>query len=206
MTHPVDLKNFTLPELEQLVAAWGQPAFRARQLAKWLYKGVGSFEDMTDLARPFRAELANRARISGLEIAQVQGAADGVRKFLFALEDGNLIESVLIPEEGHYTLCLSTQVGCAQGCRFCLTARRGLIRNLEASEIVNQVMAVRRELTDELPLTNLVFMGMGEPLANFPALVRALTVISSPWGLNFSSRRLTVSTAGVAPFIPRLGL
>ena len=205
MTPPVDLKNFTLPELEQLMADWGQPAFRARQLTKWLYKGVGSFEDMTDLARPFRAELAKRARISGLEIAQVQGAADGVRKFLFSLEDGNLIESVLIPEEGHYTLCLSTQVGCAQGCRFCLTARRGLIRNLEASEIVNQVMAVRRELTDELPLTNLVFMGMGEPLANFPALVRALTVISSPWGLNFSSRRLTVSTAGVAPLIPQSG-
>ena len=187
------------------MADWGQPTFRARQLAKWLYKGVGSFEDMTDLARPFRAELAKRARISGLKMEQVQGAADGCRKFLFALEDGNLIESVLIPEEGRSTLCLSTQVGCAQGCRFCLTARRGLIRNLEASEIVNQVMAVRRELTDGLPLTNLVFMGMGEPLANFPALVRALAVISAPWGLNFSSRRLTVSTAGLAPFIPRLG-
>jgi 23S rRNA (adenine2503-C2)-methyltransferase len=206
MTHPVDLKNFTLSELEQLMADWGQPAFRARQLAKWLYKGVGTFEDMTDLARPFRAELSKRARISGLTMQQVQEAADGCRKFLFSLEDGNLIESVLIPEEGHYTLCLSTQAGCAQGCRFCLTARRGLIRNLEASEIINQVMAVRRELTDGLPLTNLVFMGMGEPLANFPALVRALTVISAPWGLNFSSRRLTVSTAGLAPFIPLLGL
>jgi 23S rRNA (adenine2503-C2)-methyltransferase len=155
------------------MAAWGQPAFRARQLTKWLYKGAEVFEDMTDLARPFRAELAKRARISGLEIAQVQGAADGCRKFLFSLEDGNLIESVLIPEEGRYTLCLSTQVGCAQGCGFCLTARRGLIRNLQAAEIVNQVMAVRRELPDDLPLTNLVFMGMGEPLANFPALVRA---------------------------------
>ena len=206
MTHPVDLKEFTLPELEQLMAAWGQPAFRARQLVKWLYKGVGAFEDMTDIARPFRAELSRRARISGLKVEQVQAAADGCRKFLFALEDGNLIESVLIPEEGHYTLCLSTQVGCAQGCRFCLTARRGLIRNLTAGEIVNQVLAVRRQLPDGLPLTNLVFMGMGEPLANFPALVRALTVISAPWGLNFSSRRLTVSTAGLAPLIPRLGL
>ena len=122
---------------------------------------------MTDIARPFRAELARRARISELGVEQVQEAADGCRKFLFALEDGNLIESVLIPEEGHYTLCLSTQVGCAQGCRFCLTARRGLIRNLTAGEIVNQVLAVRRELPDGLPLTNLVFMGMGEPLANF---------------------------------------
>ena len=104
MTHPVDLKNFTLPELEQLLAAWGQPAFRARQLVKWLYKGAGAFEDMTDIARPFRAELSTRARISSLEVEQVQAAADGCRKFLFALEDGNLIEAVLIPEEGHYTL------------------------------------------------------------------------------------------------------
>ena len=206
MTHLIDLKNFTLPELEQMVAAWGQPAFRARQLAKWLYKGAGAFEDMTDLARPFRAELSNRARISGLAVEQEQAAADGCRKFLFTLDDGNRIEAVLIPEEGHYTLCLSTQAGCAQGCRFCLTARQGLIRNLTASEIVNQVLAVRRELSDELPLTNLVFMGMGEPLANFPALVRAITTITAPWGLNFSSRRLTVSTAGLAPFIPRLGL
>jgi len=206
MTHLVDLKELSLPELEQVMAAWGQPAFRARQLAKWLYKGVGTFEAMTDIARPFRAELARRARISELRVEQVAAAADGCRKFLFALEDGNLIESVLIPEEGHYTLCLSTQVGCAQGCRFCLTARRGLIRNLQAGEIVNQVLAVRRELPEELPLTNLVFMGMGEPLANFDALVRALTVITAPWGLNFSYRRLTVSTAGLAPFIPQLGL
>jgi 23S rRNA (adenine2503-C2)-methyltransferase len=200
------MEEFTLPELEQLLTAWGQPAFRARQLVKWLYKGVGDFQDMTDIARPFRAELSRRARISDLKVKQVQASPDGCRKFLFALEDGNLIESVLIPEEGHYTLCLSTQVGCAQGCRFCLTARRGLIRNLQAGEIVNQVLAVRRELSDELPLTNLVFMGMGEPLANFSALVRALTVITAPWGLNFSHRRITVSTAGLAPFIPRLGL
>jgi 23S rRNA (adenine2503-C2)-methyltransferase len=206
MTHPLDLKEFTLPELEQLMAVWGQPPFRARQLVKWLYKGVSDFEAMTDIARPFRAELSRQARISSLTVEQVQTAGDGCRKFLLALDDGNRIESVLIPEESHYTLCLSTQVGCDQGCRFCLTARRGLIRNLTAGEIVNQVLAVRRELSGGLPLTNLVFMGMGEPLANFSALVRALTVITAPWGLNFSSRRLTVSTAGLAPFIPRLGL
>ena len=205
MTHRLDLKEFTLPELEHLIAAWGQPAFRARQLVKWIYKGVEDFEDMTDLARPFRAELSSRARISRLEVAQVQAAADGCRKFLFALEDGNLIESVLIPEEGHYTLCLSTQVGCAQGCRFCLTARRGLIRNLQAGEIVNQVLAVRRELTDELPLTNLVFMGMGEPLANFPALVRALTVISAPWGLKFCHPAAHRVHGRVGPVYPAAG-
>jgi 23S rRNA (adenine2503-C2)-methyltransferase len=205
MTPPLDLKEFTLPELEQLMAAWGYPTFRARQLVKWIYKGVCDFEEMTDISRPFRSELSRHARISRLEKEQVQEAADGCRKFLFTLEDGNFIESVLIPEESHYTLCLSSQVGCAQGCRFCLTARRGLIRNLTAGEIVNQILAVRDLLPDRRPLSNLVFMGMGEPLANFPALVRALSVISAPWGLNFSSRRITVSTAGLAPLIPRLG-
>jgi 23S rRNA (adenine2503-C2)-methyltransferase len=205
MTHLLDLKEFTLPELEQLMAAWGYPAFRARQLVKWLYKGVCDFEEMTDIARPFRAELSRQARISRLEVEQMQEDADGCRKFLFALEDGNLIESVLIPEEGHYTLCLSSQVGCAQGCRFCLTARRGLIRNLTAGEIVNQILRVRQNLPDGRPLSNLVFMGMGEPLSNFSALVRALTIITAPWGLNFSYRRITVSTAGLAPLIPRLG-
>ncbi len=206
MTRSLDLKEFTLTELEQAVADWGQPRFRARQVLKWLYKGVGDFDLMTDIARPFRQELAGKARISSLRLDQRQESADGCSKFLWALEDGNLVESVLIPEEGHYTLCLSTQVGCAQGCRFCLTARKGLIRNLKTSEIINQIMAVRDLLPAGRPLTNLVFMGMGEPLANFPALVRALTIIAAPWGLNFSPRRLTVSTVGLAPFIPRLGL
>lgn len=205
MTHLVDLNELTLPELEQLMAGWGQPPYRARQVLKWIYKGVGDFELMTDMARPFRQELARQARIRRLRLEQEQQAQDGCRKFLFALKDGNLVESVLIPEEDHYTLCLSSQVGCAMGCRFCLTARRGLVRNLTAGEIVNQVLAVKPLLPPDRPLTNLVFMGMGEPLANLGALVRALTIITAPWGLNFSPRRLTVSTVGLAPFIPRLG-
>ena len=206
MTRLVDLTDFTLREMEQLMADWGQPAFRGRQVLKWLYKGVDDFQEMTDLARSFREELARRAVIGRLALEGVQEAADGCRKFLFSLADGNLIESVLIPEEGHLTLCLSTQVGCAQGCRFCLTARRGLTRQLTAGEIVGQVLAARRGLpANAPPLTNLVFMGMGEPLANFIQLVKALTIIAAPWGLNFSSRRLTVSTVGLAPFIPRLG-
>ncbi|MCL4500258.1 MAG: 23S rRNA (adenine(2503)-C(2))-methyltransferase RlmN [Deltaproteobacteria bacterium] len=206
MTHPIDLKEFTLTEMEQLMAAWGHPAFRGRQLLKWLYKDVSDFQEMTDVARTFREELARRAVFGRLDVAEVQEAADGCRKFLFSLADGNLIESVLIPEDGHLTQCLSTQVGCAQGCRFCLTARCGLTRQLTAGEIVGQVMAARRSLpADSPPLTNLVFMGMGEPLANFAQVVKALTIITAPWGLNFSTRRLTVSTVGLAPFIPRLG-
>ena len=211
MSPPIDLKEFTLSDMEQLTAAWGQPAFRGRQLLKWLYKGVCDFQEMTDVSRSFREELARRAVIGQLRVEQELEAADGCRKFLFALGDGSLVESVLIPEEGHYTLCLSTQVGCAQGCRFCLTARRGLVRQLTAGEIVGQVLVVQRLLNQKLPealsplLTNLVFMGMGEPLANFPQLIKALTMITAPWGLNFSSRRITVSTVGLAPLIPLLG-
>ena len=205
MTHLLDLKEFTLEELEQLMASWGQPRFRARQVAKWLYKGVADFQEMTDIARSFREELASRVYLSRLSLAGVQEAADGVRKLLLALQDGHHIEAVLIPEGNHATLCVSSQVGCAQGCAFCLTAQRGLVRNLTASEIVNQVLAARALLPPGLPLTNLVFMGMGEPLANFAALARALKIITSPWGLNFSPRRITVSTVGLAPLIPKLG-
>jgi 23S rRNA (adenine2503-C2)-methyltransferase len=201
MTEPIDLTEFTLSELEQLLGAWGQPPFRARQVLKWLYKGVSDFADMTDIARSFRAELAAKTSLGRLRLEAQQEAPDGCRKFLFALADGNLIESVLIPEEGHFTLCLSSQVGCAQGCRFCLTARRGLRRNLQAGEIVQQILAVRRQLPADRPLTNLVFMGMGEPLANFAALVRALTIIAAPWGLNFSPRRLTVATVALAELL-----
>jgi len=205
MSHPIDLTELNLPELEQVLAAWGQPRFRARQILKWLMKGTADFEAMTDISLAFREELAQRAVIRRLRLEEQLEGPDGTRKLLLALADGNLIESVLIPEEGHYTLCLSTQVGCALGCRFCLTARRGLVRNLTAGEMVNQVLSARSLLAPDLPLTNLVFMGMGEPLANFGALVKALQIITAPWGLNFSHRRLTVSTAGVAPLIPRLG-
>jgi 23S rRNA (adenine2503-C2)-methyltransferase len=205
MTHLIDLKDYTLDELQQLLAGWGHPPYRARQLLKWVYKGVRDFQEMTDIARPFREELARRACLTTLRLEEVREAPDGTRKYLFALEDGNLVESVLIPKEVHSTLCLSTQAGCAQGCRFCLTAKKGLIRNLTPGEIVGQVMLVRPEALATKPLSNLVFMGMGEPLANYPALIKALAIIGADWGLNFSRRRLTVSTVGLAPFIPRLG-
>ncbi|MEJ2090875.1 MAG: 23S rRNA (adenine(2503)-C(2))-methyltransferase RlmN [Syntrophobacterales bacterium] len=201
----VDLKDLTLAELEDLVASWHQPRFRARQLLKWVYKGVLDFGDMTDVSRTFREELKFRARLSDLTLTARQVSRDGTQKFRWLLEDGACIESVLIPEEDHSTLCLSSQVGCALGCRFCLTARQGLTRNLRPAEMVNQVLQARPHVPAEKPLTNLVFMGMGEPLANFEALVRAVRMIQAPWGLNFSTRRVTVSTVGLAPLIPRLG-
>lgn len=205
MTSPIDLKELTLAELEDLVTLWGQPRFRARQVLKWVYQGIRDFGEMTDVSRTFRMELDSRARLSGLFLAARQVSRDGTQKFRWLLEDGLSIESVLIPEEDHSTLCLSTQVGCALGCRFCLTARQGLTRNLSAAEIINQALTVRPYIPAAKPLTNLVFMGMGEPLANFAALVRAVHLIQASWGLNFSVRRVTVSTAGLAPLIPRLG-
>ncbi|MDI6852797.1 MAG: 23S rRNA (adenine(2503)-C(2))-methyltransferase RlmN [Deltaproteobacteria bacterium] len=201
----LDLKEFTLEELEHRVLSWGQPRFRARQLTKWLYKGALDFDEMTDVSREFRQELAGRACLSRLKLDKEEFSADGTRKFRWRLADGHAIESVLIPEEDHLTLCLSSQAGCAMGCRFCLTARQGLKRNLTASEIVNQILGVKARLGQDKPLKNLVFMGMGEPLANYDALIRALTIIQAPWGLNFSARRVTVSTVGLAPLIPRLG-
>jgi len=204
MTLP-DLKELTLEELTHFMAAWGQSPYRARQVLKWVYKGVRDFELMTDVSRACRQELGQRARLSRLRLARSQEAADGCRKFLWELEDGLKIESVLIPDGEHRTLCLSTQVGCAQGCRFCLTASRGFLRNLQAGEIVNQILAVQGEMPEGRRLTNLVFMGMGEPLANFGPLVRSLHAITAPWGLGFSPRRVTVSTVGLAPLIPRLG-
>ncbi|MBW1987070.1 MAG: 23S rRNA (adenine(2503)-C(2))-methyltransferase RlmN [Deltaproteobacteria bacterium] len=205
MTSLVDLKEFTQDELERLVASWGQPPYRARQLQKWLYKGIFDFEQMTDLSKDFRHQLARKAMISRLTLADQQHSEDGSEKFGFALADGRRIESVLIPEDDHLTLCLSTQVGCAQGCHFCLTAQQGLTRNLTAAEIVNQVLEVRARLRQDQKLSNLVFMGMGEPLANFNNTLKALTILTASWGLDFSARRVTVSTVGLAPQIIQLG-
>jgi 23S rRNA (adenine2503-C2)-methyltransferase len=205
MNEPIDLKELSLAELEDLVTNWGQPRFRARQILKWVYKGVSDFEEMTDISRTFREELPSLARLSALTLTARQESRDGTQKFRWLLEDGGTIESVLIPEEDHSTLCLSSQVGCALGCHFCLTARQGLTRNLKAAEIVNQVLAVRPYAPADKPLTNLVLMGMGEPLANFDNVIQAIRQIQAPWGLNFSRRRVTVSTAGLAPLIPRLG-
>jgi 23S rRNA (adenine2503-C2)-methyltransferase len=201
----VDLKELTQAEFEQLMASWGQASFRARQIQKWLFKGVTDFEAMTDIGKDVRGLLQEKTYISHLALQDRQQSVDGSEKFSFRLADGEVIESVVIPETDHCTLCLSSQVGCAQGCRFCLTAQKGLHRNLTPAEIINQILAVRALLANKPAITNLVFMGMGEPLANFPNLVKAITIILAPWGLNFSSRRVTVSTIGLAPLIPALG-
>ena len=187
------------------MTTWGQAPFRARQIQKWLYKGVTDFQAMTDIGKEIHELLLEKSFVSHLALVARRQSIDGSEKFSFRLADGEVIESVLIPETDHYTLCLSSQVGCAQNCRFCLTAQKGLHRNLTPAEIINQILAVRDLVAHKPAITNLVFMGMGEPLANFPNLIKAITIILAPWGLNFSSRRVTVSSVGLVPLIPALG-
>ncbi len=203
-----DLKDLTQKQLVRFVESLGQPAFRGRQILAWIYRpGISEFAQMTDLAKEFRTILAQHARMSRFDEYMIERSQDGSVKFAFRLEDGQIIESVLIPEEDRNTLCVSSQVGCAMGCTFCLTGAMGFCRNLCTAEIVNQVCAVRdwALAEDKGPLTNLVFMGMGEPLANMEHLLDAISILTEQRGLDFSNRRITVSTCGLVPQMQRLG-
>ena len=181
--------------------------YRADQILKWIYlRQADRFDRMTDIAKDIRLILDAHFTISRLQVENIEISNDGSRKYLFKLQDGKTIESVLIPERDHYTLCISSQVGCAQNCRFCLTARGGFQRNLTKAEIVSQVRDIKHQMEDSMPLSNLVFMGMGEPLANYKNLVEAIAVITdSSFGLGFAGRRVTVSTAGLVSRLAALG-
>lgn len=207
-----NILDFTREDLSVWCEGKGIRPFRAGQVFKWLYlKQVNAFEDMTDLSRDLRRTLEDNFYIKRLFVEEKMVSKDGTEKFLYKLTDGNHIESVLIPEKTHFTLCVSSQVGCAHDCRFCLTAKGGLIRNLSVSEIVSQVRDARYYLTQKgiepLKLSNIVFMGMGEPLANYKNLITSLKIIKdSDYGLKFADRRVTVSTSGLVPKIIQLGL
>lgn len=201
--HRVDLKNLTPDELAAFLGGFGKERFRARQLLRWIYaRGIVSFAEMTDLSRDLREELARRARISDWSPEVVETSTDGTRKYLFRLDDGESVEAVRIPMDGgRSTLCISTQVGCAMGCAFCLTGTFGLLRNLEPGEIVNQVCAVAKDG----PVNNIVMMGMGEPLHNLDNVIKALTILYSVDGFAYSSRKITLSTSGLIPEMLELG-
>lgn len=214
MTKKTDLRNFTQDELIRYVESLEQPAFRGRQIMGWLYRpGITEFSQMTDLAKAFRATLEEHACISRFANPLIQRSQDGCIKFGFALDDGNLIESVLIPEPDRNTLCISCQVGCAMRCGFCLTGTMGFTRNLNPSEIVNQVCAVSdylrnvpaEQLIGPDRVTNLVFMGMGEPLNNLENVVKSISILTEQRGLDLTNRRITVSTCGIAPKMHLLG-
>ncbi len=213
-TTKTDLKNLDLKGLIRFVEGLQQPAFRGRQIMPWLYRyGINEFSQMTDLAKVFRAALGENACISEFTDPLLERSKDGSVKFGFQTDDGKIIESVLIPEEDRNTLCVSSQVGCAMNCSFCLTGSMGFDRNLTAAEIVNQVCAARDFLKKEPPsdligpdeVNNIVFMGMGEPLNNFENLLTALSILTDQKGLDIAGRRITVSTCGIIPKIHPLG-
>ncbi len=216
-----ELRSLNADEAERVLTEWGHKSYRATQLLGWLYKKrASSIDEMSDLPLELRDQLSEAFLLQPLELTREQCSRDGTVKFLWRLADGELIESVLIPasigrdgsQSGRRTLCVSSQVGCAYGCTFCASGLMGYRRNLDASEIVDQVLAVERwhlargaeSPKPEPMVNNIVMMGMGEPLANYDNLIRALEIFNSPWGLNIGARKITVSTSGLAPQIRRL--
>ena len=216
-----ELRSLNADEAERVLTEWGHKSYRATQLLGWLYKKrASSIDEMSDLPLELRDQLSEAFSLQPLELTREQCSRDGTVKFLWRLADGELIESVLIPasigrdgsQSGRRTLCVSSQVGCAYGCTFCASGLMGYRRNLDASEIVDQVLAVERwhlargaeSPKPEPMVNNIVMMGMGEPLANYDNLIRALEIFNSPWGLNIGARKITVSTSGLAPQIRRL--
>jgi 23S rRNA (adenine2503-C2)-methyltransferase len=200
-----DLGSMDLAELEAALEARGHPRFHARQIFSWIYaRGVTDFEKMTDLSRPLRADLAERFRISTPAIIARETSTDGTVKFLLGLEDNRRIESVFIPDTPSQTFCISTQVGCAMKCGFCLTGRMGLVRNLGAGEIAGQVRVLAGEVGLRGSKFNIVLMGMGEPLHNYDNTMKALSMLNDGHGLAVSPKRVTLSTVGVLPALERL--
>jgi len=206
MTKQFDLTSLCLQEMERAVAGIGEKPYRAKQILKWVCrKRVPGIEYMTDLSKPLRSRLRETAFVYHAAPEKIAVSKDGSKKFLFRTEDGYGVESVLIPEKNHVTICISTQIGCAMKCRFCYTGTGGLVRNLSVSEILNQVYAVLRTMDmGDGGLPNIVFMGMGEPLANYDNTVKSIQILLAPWGANFSHRKVTVSTCGLPPQMQKL--
>ena len=201
----INLLDLLPAELEKLAESMGAPRYRGRQLAVWIYaKGITDIRAMSDLPKDFREALAERAEIAVPEIERRTPSQDGSQKLVLILADGARVQSVLMPDEDRLTLCVSTQVGCGFACAFCFTGTMGLQRNLSAGEIVGQVLAARATLAEGTRITHVVYMGMGEPLANYAATVKSLRLLTDPHALAFSPRRITVSTVGLVSGIEKL--
>ena len=210
MKSRTDIKSLIRDELVTTLAKWGEPAYRTDQVLQWAYeKRVESFDQMSNLPAALRQKLAESFELGAVRSVRTRNSTDTTEKFLFELRDRSLIETVLIPatpglttSSDRHTVCVSTQVGCAYGCKFCASGLDGVKRNLTVAEIVDQVVAVRR-ITGQR-VTNLVIMGMGEPLANYENLMRALKILNAPWALGIGARKITVSTVGLVPRIKQL--
>lgn len=205
MSEKINIRDLSLEEIEDLIVGLGKEKYRARQVMKALYSGAASFSEMSTLSKEFRSRLDEMASIAEPSIELVQASEDGTKKILFRLEDKLFIESVLIPGRNHWTACISTQAGCAMGCRFCLTGSHGFKRDLLPSEITGQMTMLRRYVPEGPNIKNIVLMGMGEPLANYKNTLKAIKILTSDYGLGFSNRKITVSTCGIAPMIRQLG-
>jgi len=202
----VNIRDLTFEEIETFIAHLGKEKYRARQIMKWIYQsGVDTFEEMTTLSRDLRLHLSEVACLTSPAIVKTNASADGTKKVLFRLHDGLHIESVLIPGKNHWTACLSTQAGCTMGCRFCFTGSLGFKRNLLPSEITGQLTALKYQTPEGPNVKNIVFMGMGEPLANYDNTLKAIRIMTSDAGLGLSHRKVTISTCGLAPKIVQLG-
>jgi 23S rRNA (adenine2503-C2)-methyltransferase len=204
-----NLLGMSRPKLEAFFVACGEKPFRASQLLRWIHgRGVADFAAMTDLSKDLRSRLLREARLAMPRLITERRSEDGTRKWVLGLDGGNAIETVFIPESGRGTLCVSSQVGCALDCTFCATARQGFNRNLDAAEIIAQLWFARRALQDEYrsasPITNVVLMGMGEPLLNLDNVVDALQIMLDDHAYGLSKRRVTVSTSGLVPAMDRL--
>lgn len=205
-----NLFDYDLAGLQAYFANMGQPTFRAKQVLQWIHQyGVLDFQEMTNLSKPLRDQLSEQCNLDLLEIASEQKSQDGTTKWLFRLDDGNCIETVYIPEDDRGTLCISSQVGCALNCRFCSTGAMGFNRNLSTAEIITQVRLAVQRLSDDgkthdKKITNVVFMGMGEPLLNYDNVLPVLNLLMSDLAYGLSKYRVTLSTAGVVPQMKRL--
>lgn len=204
-TDKTNLLNFDRKGLEAFFAGIGEKPFRATQLLKWVYQlGIDDFEAMSNLSKPLRAYLQEHCSVAPPKIVLEQQASDGTRKWVLEMDGNNRVETVFIPEEGRGTLCVSSQVGCALACSFCSTAQQGFNRNLSTAEIIGQLRAAQQALGDRAKITNVVLMGMGEPLLNFDNVVTAVNLMLDDFAYGLSKRRVTVSTSGVVPAMYRL--
>lgn len=199
-----DIKELSLGELEERLLSWGKPKYHARQILAWIFqKGAYEFSSMSDLPASLRKLLADEFYILGLSLADLQKSSDGTAKFLFELNDGNLIEAVNIPAARRVTGCISSQAGCKFACEFCASGLKGFKRNLTCGEILDEVLYLKNNLKSA-QLTHIVFMGTGEPLDNYENLLKAVRVINSAAAFNIGARRITISTCGIIPGIKRL--
>lgn len=207
LTEPQKPKFFslTLPELTDAIKTLGKPGFRGQQLYRWIYGlGMQDFEKMTNFSKDFRKEVAEMFDYSLPEVLKVHKSVDGTTKILFNVGMGKSVEAVLIPSPGRLTICLSSEVGCNMACKFCYTGKQKLQRRLETWEIVGQFVQATRSLAPGQRITNIVFMGMGEPLDNCEAVFKSVDILHETWGLNVSRKRVTVSTSGIVPMIPKV--